>query len=67
MEQTMTAEPLLEPTGLDANLSEEEFVIQEDIHYFSKAVIRYTGTALAKLLPEEFLVPDSHAFLFHFY
>lgn len=56
---TSTAGPLLEPTGLDANLNEEELAIQEGIRRFAKEVLRPAGVALDKLSPEEVVAPDS--------
>lgn len=56
---TSITAPLLEPTGLDANLSEEELAIQEGIRRFAKEVLRPAGIELDKLTPEEMVAPGS--------
>ncbi len=51
--------PLLEPTGLDANLSEEELSIQQTVRRFAKDIMRPAGAALDKVTPEQMVAPDS--------
>ena len=61
MEQPLTSISglLLEPTGLDANLNEEEMAIVEGIRRFAKEVLRPAGVKLDRVTPEEMVAPDS--------
>lgn len=51
--------PLLEPTGLESGLSEEEKAIQHGIRRFAMEVVRPAGIELDRLSPEEMIAPGS--------
>jgi alkylation response protein AidB-like acyl-CoA dehydrogenase len=56
--KTITA-PVLERTGLDADLTDEERAIQETAHRFAEEVVRPAGIAMDRMSPEDAVAPAS--------
>jgi acyl-CoA dehydrogenase len=58
-EQVARIRVTLEPTGLEAPLSEMERLVQANARRFAQTVMRPAGDALDRMLPEETIAPDS--------
>jgi len=57
--------PLLGLTGFEADMTEEERFIQENVHRFAAEVMRPIGEKLDKMTPEEVIAPDSPLWTFY--
>jgi len=58
-EQVTRIRVALEPTGLEAPLSEMERLVQANVRRFAQTVMRPAGEALDRMSPEQTIAPDS--------